>query len=1055
MSIEDQLASTCHNFVSILRVRNEYFLIDERNKGVKVGQAVHDNAAIRYSAHWNFIKKYSALFELGEVFQWNNSVNFYNWLRSILIANPRFIEPHLRSLNALFTPRNADVNLVRKEVIGNEIDHLINFPSDNIGDAQKNQRLPKARQTTRKSNFQRHAIPIEPNRLPNVPQCRFCLAKRFPNESDNFCCSKGKIKLYSINIPDNLLQLYNGQSKKSKDFLHDIRAYNNNFAFTSLRVNLDPKYATNNKGIYTFRAQGQVCHYINSLYPTNRIPSFLQLYFHDTDKEIENRMNFTKTLDKENVTKLVKILDENPYSKFFRSLHVIPNLENHEIRIRANPILDVGTMSAPSASQVAAIWCESEERSDFKERDILVHTHDGHSQRIRYYYGCYDPLQYPLLFPLGEPGWHQGIKKVSEKQLGAFSHGQGSVLPSHSTTSEDLITTESLVYEENLAKDNMVSAREFYAYRFQIRPSIDSIILQSGRLLQQFAVDMYVKIETSRLDYFRNKQDEIRADLYQGIIDSISKDDLSNEKCLEEASFYCMPLSLRQLFCTILVHCNAMNPKQLFLKFEDSLKEDFTKRELMSNNEARQCLLQALKSELESMGRKLTDFGLHDLIDTSTETSIVCKEIQDEKNIKISEKDLQNSANLNKEQIKAFNDILEAVTFEKPMSFFIDGQGGTGKTFLYRSLLAVVRSRNLIALATATSGVAASILPNGRTAHSRFKIPIDGEGKLSCNVSKQSGLASLLKSASLIIWDEASMAKRQSIEALDILLRDLTEKDYLFGGKVVVLGGDFRQVLPVIPKGSKDDCIDASLVRSPIWSSLKKHTLKENMRAKQDPAFSNFLLRIGNGVEPQNSKGEISIPSSMIIQPVPEKTPVQQLMDFAFPDLSRYSTDAISMTNSAILSPRNDTVDEINEELIARFPGEQHEYLSIDQTVNKANQGLYIDFMHSVAPPGLPPHRLILIENCPVILLRNINPSKGLCNGTRLICRNFEKHTIIAEIAVGEKKNRHRFHTSYNCNFILIGTTTNLATGIKLQTRGSTTFIFDPILPEANALKTW
>ncbi|KAG5566976.1 hypothetical protein RHGRI_002514 [Rhododendron griersonianum] len=615
-----------------------------------------------------------------------------------------------------------------------------------------------------------------------------------------------------------------------------------------------------------------------------------------------------------------------------------------------------------------------------------------------------------------------------------------------------------------------------------------------------------------------------------------------------------MPISLRQLFCTILVHCNAMNPKQLFLKFEDSLKEDFAKRELMSDNEARQCLLQALKSELESMGRKLSDFGLHDLLHVSTETTTVYKEIQDEKNIRISEIDLQNSANLNKEQLIAFNDILEAVTFEKPMSFFIDGPGGTGKTFLYRSLLAVVRSQNLIALATATSGVAASILPNGRTAHSRFKIPIDGEGRLSCN-------------------DEASMAKRQSIEALDILLRDLTEKDYLFGGKVVVLGGDFRQVLPVIPKGTKDDCIDASLVRSSIWSTLKKHTLKENMRAKQDPAFSNFLLRIGNGIEPQNSKGEISIPSSMVIQPVPEKTPIQQLMDFAFPDLSRYSTDAISMTNSAILSPRNDTVDEINEELISKFPGEQHEYLSIDQTDNKAHQGLYIDFMHSVAPPGLPPHRLILKENCPMTsnmkMLKDIVPGvpnwtaevmvieKGLprlAKNKRLYQKlvfidsegskiqgtifqqdmRFLKNTLkiyhtyrisnaiindtpaqhqvidndhewvlyartpIEEVAVKElsitafkynfvpladltkytksregidaifavlkvgapKKTKETWVQNIliidqGSNFILIVTTTNLAAGVKLQTRGSTTFIFDPVLPEANALKTW
>lgn len=61
----------------------------------------------------------------------------------------------------------------------------------------------------------------------------------------------------------------------------------------------------------------------------------------------------------------------------------------------------------------------------------------------------------------------------------------------------------------------MVSAREFYAYRLQMRPAVDSVLLNSGRLLQQFVVDMYVKIESSRLDYFRNNQVEIRADLYR------------------------------------------------------------------------------------------------------------------------------------------------------------------------------------------------------------------------------------------------------------------------------------------------------------------------------------------------------------------------------------------------------------------------------------------------------------------------------------------------------------------------------------------------------------
>ncbi|PHU12059.1 hypothetical protein BC332_18989 [Capsicum chinense] len=80
--------------------------------------------------------------------------------------------------------------------------------------------------------------------------------------------------------------------------------------------------------------------------------------------------------------------------------------------------------------------------------------------------------------------------------------------------------------------------------------------------------------------------------------------------------------------------------------------------------------------------------------------------------------------------------------------------GGNGKTFLYRALLATIRSKGLIALATVTSGVAASILPGGRTAHSRFKISINIDEQFSCNISKQSSLAFLIRDAKLIVWDE-------------------------------------------------------------------------------------------------------------------------------------------------------------------------------------------------------------------------------------------------------------------------------------------------------------
>jgi len=92
-----------------------------------------------------------------------------------------------------------------------------------------------------------------------------------------------------------------------------------------------------------------------------------------------------------------------------------------------------------------------------------------------------------------------------------------------------------------------------------------------------------------------------------------------------------------------------------------------------------------------------------------------------------------------------FDEIIHHVIDRKSQVFFIDGSGGTGKTFLYKALLAKVRSEGMIAIATATLGIAASLLPGGRTVHSRFKIPIKVGDNSVCNFTKQSGTAELLR----------------------------------------------------------------------------------------------------------------------------------------------------------------------------------------------------------------------------------------------------------------------------------------------------------------------
>ncbi|GLT72837.1 hypothetical protein SLA2020_447360 [Shorea laevis] len=159
---------------------------------------------------------------------------------------------------------------------------------------------------------------------------------------------------------------------------------------------------------------------------------------------------------------------------------------------------------------------------------------------------------------------------------------------------------------------------------------------------------------------------------------------------------------------------------------------------------------------------------------------------------------------------------------------------------------------------------------------------------MTCRVSKQSGLAKLLRAAKLIIWDEAPMAKKQTIEALDQMLQDVNESDLPFGGKVVVFGGDFRQVLPVVPKATRQEQINASLVTSYLWPILEKIRLIENMRAKLDPMFSEYLLQVGNGTEPVTIADKIKLPTTMIIPYIDDMTSLNALIDIVFLNINEY-----------------------------------------------------------------------------------------------------------------------------------------------------------------------
>jgi hypothetical protein len=204
--------------------------------------------------------------------------------------------------------------------------------------------------------------------------------------------------------------------------------------------------------------------------------------------------------------------------------------------------------------------------------------------------------------------------------------------------------------------------------------------------------------------------------------------------------------------------------------------------------------------------------------------------------------------------------------------FFVCGHGGTGKTFLWNAIIVRLRSEKKIVLAVASSGVASLLLPRGRTAHLRFKIPFDITDASTCSVKRGTMLAELIQVSSPIIWDEAPMTHQRCFEALDRTVRDILFEHnpanaiVPFDGKPIVLGGDFRQILPVVHKGSRSSIVNASITNSRLWQHVALLRLHSNMRLlnpslqgderNELEELSKWVLAIGDGTVPAIKRGK-------------------------------------------------------------------------------------------------------------------------------------------------------------------------------------------------------
>ena len=494
------------------------------------------------------------------------------------------------------------------------------------------------------------------------------------------------------------------------------------------------------------------------------------------------------------------------------------------------------------------------------------------------------------------------------------------------------------------------------------------------------------------------------------------RDDMEWRQVLEESSVTKMCPEIRELFVVILMFCQPSNPRELFEEFWDTWVDDFEqqgkrKKIDLDRNQLMTMLLLDLEMRLQSFEKELRDFGLpkpteDDLCRVKFIANTEPVLIREEKDYIVEQlsSTVQEKVQMfTPEQLKIFEDILEAVKGNKPLCGFIDARGGCGKTFLLNAVLAAVRSleqEGCVALAMATTGIAANLLSLGRTFHSRLKAPLTVTEDSMLQISAQSNLAKLLRMSKLLLIDESTMLDRFQLEALDRSLRDLTGNDKVpFGGKILILAGDFRQCLPVVPGANRAGTVKQCINQSHLWKHFTIYKLSENLRVKASgdellEEFDRWTLSVGDGLE---LEGRVNIPKAMITDIIPstkenpksEEYAMKRFCQKVFPDLETNIRNKGWLEGRAILAPTNSEVDSLNMVIQDMLSEKGMILQSADSLENPEDCFRFnTEYLNTLKPNGFPQHILKVKPGMPLMIIWNINPRKDLFNGT---CVIFEK----------------------------------------------------------------
>jgi len=293
------------------------------------------------------------------------------------------------------------------------------------------------------------------------------------------------------------------------------------------------------------------------------------------------------------------------------------------------------------------------------------------------------------------------------------------------------------------------------------------------------------------------------------------------------------PEELRSLF--ILFTKEGFPTIQIYMdvQMRDAMKADYITNygpdddnvEARSTND----LLKDLAARLGEENKKLSDYGLPEPTDVQTEL--------DQERMKYSREgqalllqELQRVQPNNEQQDRIFEMVTEAIARDETLIVFLNGVGGSGKTTLVKKLMAFTRSLGKIALGCASTGLAATNFEDFFTAHALFKYPVNDDRELDdedyfveCKLKAHPQRKELLDAASFLAWDEFPSNDKNIVQAAFRALDGLK-------GKVFVASGDFRQIAPIVRRGTIRDTYAACIKSSYLWDRFVVCELTTNMR---------------------------------------------------------------------------------------------------------------------------------------------------------------------------------------------------------------------------------